>query len=97
MAEGYTPAEDVLPEPTQQEDFTRGDDSTFDNYDDPSYYGIVDDGIIGAEPEEIEMKDLDGWKYERGLLVPPEEETPFVDNLPDTPGTPESLEKQEKN
>ena len=26
MAEGYTPAED-LPEPTQQEDFTRGDDS----------------------------------------------------------------------
>ena len=34
MAEGYTP-EDVLPEPTQQEDFTRGDDSTFDNYDDP--------------------------------------------------------------
>ena len=96
MAEGYTPAEDFLPEPTQQEDFTRGDDSIFDNYDDPSYYGIVDDGIIGTEPEEIEMKDLDGWKYEGGLLRPPEEETPFVDNLPDTPGTPESLEKREK-
>ena len=42
------------------------------------------------------MKDLDGWKYEGGLLRPPEEETPFVDNLPDTPGTPESLEKREK-
>ena len=41
------------------------------------------------------MKDLDGWKYEGGLLRPPEEETPFVDNLPDTPGTPMSLEKQE--
>ena len=99
MAEGYTP-EDVLPEPTQQEDFTRGDDSTFDHYDDPSYYGIVDDGIeYDAKPknnENIEMKDLDGWKYERGFLVPPEEETPFVDNLPDTPGTPESLEKREK-
>ena len=42
------------------------------------------------------MKDLDGWKYERGFSVPPEEETLFVDNLPDTPGTPESLEKREK-
>ena len=43
------------------------------------------------------MKDLDGWKYENGFLVPQEEEeTPFVDNLPDTPGTPESLGKQEK-
>ena len=100
MAEGYTPAEDYLPEPTQQEDFTRGDDSIFDDYDDPSYYGIVDEGIMyDAEPEtneNIEMKDLDGWKYENGFLVPPEEETPFVDNLPDTPGTPESLEKREK-
>ena len=100
MAEGYTPAEDVLPEPTQQEDFTRGDDSTFDDYDDPSYNGIVDDGFeYDAKPknnENIEMKDLDGWKYENGFLVPPEEETPFVDNLPDTPGTPESLEKREK-
>ena len=35
MATGYTPAEDYLPEPTQQEDFTRGDDSIFDD-DDPS-------------------------------------------------------------
>ena len=96
MAEGYTPPEDVLPEPTQQEDFTRGDDSTFDYYDDPSYYGIVDDGIIGAKPEEIEMKDPDGWKYENGFLVPPEEETLFVDNLPDTPDAPVSLEKQGK-
>ena len=100
MAEGYTPAEDVLPEPTQQEDFTRVDDSIFDGNDDPSYYGIVDDGIeYDAKPknnENIEMKDLDGWKYERGFLVPPEDETPFVDNLPDTPGTPESLEKREK-
>ena len=100
MAEGYTPAEDVLPEPTQQEDFTRGDDSTFVDYDDPSYYGIVDDGFeYDAKPknnENIEMKDLDGWKYENGFLVPPEEEAPFVDNLPDTPGTPESLEKREK-
>ena len=100
MAEGYTPAEDYLPEPTQQEDFTRGDDSIFDDYDDPSYYGIVDEGIMyDAKPEtneNIEMKDLDGWKYENGFLVPPEEETPFVDNLPDTPGTPESLEKREK-
>ena len=34
MAEGYTP-EDVLPEPTQREDYTRGDDSIFDDYDDP--------------------------------------------------------------
>ena len=100
MAEGYTPAEDYLPEPTQQEDFTRGDESFFDDYDDPSNYGIVDEGIIyDAKPEtneNIEMKDLDGWKYENGFLVPPEEETPFVDNLPDTPGTPESLEKREK-
>ena len=98
MAEGYTPVEDFLPEPSQHEDHTRvDDDPTFDNYDDPSYYGIVDDGIIyDAKPEEIEMKDLDGWKYENGFLVPPEEETPFVDNLPDTPGTPVSLEKQGK-
>ena len=100
MAEGFTPAEDVLPEPTQQEDFTRGDDSTFDGYDDPSYYGIVDDGFeYDAKPknnENIEMKDLDGWKYENGFLVLPEEETPFVDNLPSTPDSPEPLEKQEK-
>ena len=93
MAEGYTP-EDLLPEPSQHEDYTRGDDSIFN--DDPSDFGIVDDGIIDVKPEEIEMKDLDGWKYENGFLVPPEEETPFVDNLPDTPGTPESLEKREK-
>ena len=93
MAEGCTP-EDFLPEPSQHEDYTRGDDSIFN--DDPSDFGIVDDGIIDAKPEEIEMKDLDGWKYENGFLVPPEEETPFVDNLPDTPGTPESLEKREK-
>ena len=98
MTEGFTPPEDVLPEPTQQEDFTRGDDSTFDGYDDPSYYGIVDDGFEydAKNNENIKMKDLDGWKYENGFLVPPEEETPFVDNLPDTPGTPESLEKREK-
>ena len=95
MAEGFTPVEDFLKEPTQHEDYTRGDDSIFD--DDPSNYGIVDDGIIyDAKPEEIEMKDLDGWKYENGFLVPPEEETPFVDNLLDTPGTPESLGKREK-
>ena len=71
MAEGYTPAEDYLPEPTQQEDFTRGDDSIFDDYDDPSYYGTVDEGIMyDAKPEtneNIEMKDLDGWKYENGF------------------------------
>ena len=42
------------------------------------------------------MKDLDGWKYENGFLLPPEEETPFVDNLPDTLDSPEPLEKQEK-
>ena len=100
MAEGYTPAEGPLSEPTQRDDFTRGDDSIFDGYDDPSDFGIVDDGIeYDAKPknnENIEMKDLDGYKYEGGLLRLPEEETPFVDNLPDTPGTPESLEKQEK-
>ena len=99
MAEGYTP-EDVLPEPTQQEDFTRVDDSIFDYDDDPINYGIVDEGIMyDAKPENnenIEMKDLDGWKIKGGFLVPPEEETPFVDNLPDTPGAPESLEKREK-
>ena len=96
MTEGYTPAEDFLPEPTQHEDYTRGDDSIFDGYDDPSDFGIVDDGISDAKPEEIEMIGLDGWKYEGGLLRPPEEETPFVYNLPDTPGTPVSLEKQNK-
>ena len=92
MAEGYTPPEDVLPEPTQQEDFTREYDSIFDYYDDPSNYDIIDD----AKHEEIEMKDLDGGKYEGRLLRPPEEETPFVDNLPEAPGTPESLAKREK-
>ena len=97
MAEGYTPAEDFYPESTQREDYTRAHDSICDNYDDLSYHCIVDDGIIyDAKPEEIEMKDLDGWKYENGLLRPPEEEIPFVDNLPETPGTPMSLEKQEK-
>ena len=43
------------------------------------------------------MKDLKGWDQTKdGFAEPPEEETPFVDNLPDTPGTPMSLEKQEK-
>ena len=45
MAESFTPPEDVLPEPTQREDYNRADDSTFDNYDDPINYGIADDGI----------------------------------------------------
>ena len=92
MAEGFTPAEDFYSEPTQHEDYTRADDSIFDDYDDPRDFGIIDD----ATPEEIETKVLDGWKYEGGLLIPPEVEIPFVDNLPDTPGSPESLEKQEK-
>ena len=93
MAEGFTPAEDF----TSADDY---DDPTFEDedYDDPSYFGIVDEGITyDAKHENIEMKDLDGWKYESGFLAPPEEETPFFDNLPDTPGTPMSLEKQEKN
>ena len=65
MATGYNPPEDVLPEPTQREDFTRADNPSFDYDDDPSDFGIVDDGIIGAKPknnENIETKDLDGWK-----------------------------------
>ena len=94
MAEGFTPAEDFTP----AKDFTRADDDPiFDDYDDPSNYNIVDDGIIyDAKPVEIEMKYPDGWEIKDGFLVPPEKETSFVDNLPDTPGTPMSLEKQEK-
>ena len=79
----------------------------YDEDDDPGDYednedefnGIVDDGFIYDEQgnlEDIEMKDLDGWKKQGEFLVPPEEETPFVDNLPETPGTPMSLEKPEK-
>ena len=90
MAEGFTPAEDFYSEPTQHEDYTRADYSIFDY--DPSDLGIIYD----PTPEEIEIKVLDGWKYESGLLIPPKAETSFVDNLPDTPGSPESLEKQEK-
>ena len=95
MAEGFTPAEDY--QDGYLDDYRDYEGYGDEDYDDPSYYGMVDDGITNdAKPENIEMKDLDGWKYKGGFLVPPEEETPFVDNLPDTPGTPESLGKKEK-
>ena len=90
MAEGFTPAEDFYSEPTQHEDYTRADYSIFDY--DPSDLDIIYD----PTPEEIEIKTLDGWKYESGSLIPPKAETSFVDILPDTPGSPEYLEKQEK-
>ena len=91
MNEGYIPAEDFLP----AEDFNRADDPIFDDYDDPSYFGIVDDGIkYDDKPENIEMKDPDGWEIKDGL-VPPKQETSFVDTLSETPGTPMSLEKHE--
>ena len=85
MAEGFTPAEDFYSEPTQHEDY-----SIFDY--DPSDLDIIYD----PTPEEVEIKTLDGWKYESGTLIPPKAETSFVDILPDTPGSPEYLEKQEK-
>ena len=48
------------------------------------------------EAENIEMENRDDWDETQYGFDPTEEETPFVDNLPDTPGSPESLEKQEK-
>ena len=49
------------------------------------------------EAENIEMENRDDWdETQDGYYDPTEAETPFVDNLPDTPGTPMSLEKQEK-
>ena len=63
-----------------------------ENEDYPSDYGVIYD----PTPEEIEIKVLDGWEYDGGLLFPPKAETLFIDNLPDTPGTPKSLEKREK-
>ena len=49
------------------------------------------------EAENIEMENRDDWdETQDGFLDPTEEETPFVDNLPDTPGSSESLEKQKK-
>ena len=48
------------------------------------------------EAENIEMENRDDWDETQYWFDPTEEETPFVDNLPDTPGTPMSLEKQEK-
>ena len=47
------------------------------------------------EAENIEMENRDDWdETQDGFFDPTEEETPFVDNLPDTPGSPESLEKK---
>ena len=49
------------------------------------------------EAENIEMENRDDWdEIQDRYFDPTEVETPFVDNLPDTPGYPESLEKQEK-
>ena len=43
------------------------------------------------------MKNRDDWEQTPDdFAKPPEEETSFDDNLPETPGTPMSLEKQEK-
>ena len=51
----------------------------------------------GDEAENIEMKNRDDWEQTPDEFAkPPEEETPFVNNLPETPGSPMSLEKQEK-
>ena len=72
MSEGYTPAEDLLPE---------------DEYDD-EYEQTKD--------ENIEMEKRDSWEQTQdGFAKPPEEETSFVD-LPEAPGTLESLAKQEQ-
>ena len=50
------------------------------------------------ESENIEMENRDDWdETQDGFCDPTEEETPFVDNLPVTPGTPESLEKKNKS
>ena len=61
-----------------------------DDYGDYDKYGQTKD-------ENIEMKNRDDWEQTPDEFTElPAEETPFVDNLPETPGTPMSLEKQEK-
>ena len=46
------------------------------------------------EAENIEMENRDDWDKTQYGFFSPEDEAPFVDNLPDTPDTPESLEKK---
>ena len=62
-------------------------------YDDPG-----DAYVPGYDPDydfELDEYDVQGDDWENNL-IPPEEETSFIDNLPDVPGTPVSLAKQEK-
>ena len=68
---------------TPAEDYTRADE----------YY----DECGQTKDENIEMTNRDDWEQTSdGFVKPPEQETSFVDDLPDTPSTPVSLEKQEK-
>ena len=47
--------------------------------------------------ENIEMKNCDDWEQTQdGFAKPPEQETTFVDNLPDAPETIVSIAKEEK-
>ena len=72
MTEGYTPAEDLLPE--------------------PEYY----DERGQTKDENTEMKNLDDWEQTPdGFVKPPEEETSFIDDLPDAPDTLVSLAKED--
>ena len=50
-----------------------------------------------TKDENIEMKNRDDWEQTQdGFAKPPEQETTFVDNLPDAPETIVSVAKEEK-
>ena len=71
------------------EDFLPEDE--YDDYDDYDEYRQTKD-------ENIEMKIRDDWEQTTdGFVKPPEQETSFVDDLPDAPETIVSLAKEEKN
>ena len=51
-----------------------------------------------TKDENIEMKNRDSWEQTPDdFAKPPEEETTFIDNLPDAPETIVSIAKEEKN
>ena len=58
---------------------------------------LIDDEYEYDEQTKAENIEIQDWTQTKDdFAEPPEEETPFVDNLPGTSGTPMSLEKQEK-
>ena len=81
--------------PAYEDDYDEdilGDEDDAGNYEDDNFNDFYEQD----NPENIEMQDLDGYEYRDGFLVIPEKETAFVDNLPEIPDTPLTLEKAEK-